>query len=658
MAYTEDKAKSQSWTRSRWSLALLTCATIGGAVLIRSLMPTATVEAQTPRARERTAAQQRSATPQNRRAPAKAAANKTGGKNVAAVVNSEPITRDELGRLCLVRWGEETLEGLVNKQLITEACHARGILISDRDIDSEVQSIASKFNMSVEQYIKMLKTERDVSETEYRKDIVWPTIALKRLAADQLTVSNADLEKEFEAEFGEKVQVRMISMTSRKKAVEVLKLAKAQPEEFSRLAKQHSEDPNSASAKGLIPPVRRHIGDPAVEKAVFALKEGEISDIVEAANQFFIFLCERRLQPATISPQYRQQVTTRLRDRIVERNLRTASASIFEDLQKKASIVNVLNDPRKRQQSPGVAAVVNNQQITIEQLVDECLLRYGRDMLESEITYRLLRQELKKQKLEVKQNEINEEIGRAALSFGYIKPDGSADLEAWVKVVTEKESVGVKEYIRDAVWPSVALKQLVGENVSVSEEDIAKGFEANYGERVEVLAIVLGNQRTAQEVWDMARNRLDSDKKPSREFFGQLAEQYSIEPISRANFGEIPPISRYGGQPQIEKEAFRLEPGELSGIVAMGDKYIILRCTGRTEPLVKQAADVKDELVADIREKKLRVAMAAEYDRLRDVAQIDNFLAGTSQTGRGNIRLPEKIPVRSVSGPGKAPVRR
>jgi hypothetical protein len=177
----------------------------------------------------------------------------------------------------------------------------------------------------------------------------------------------------------------------------------------------------------------------------------------------------------------------------------------------------------------------------------------------------------------------------------------------------------------------------VGNEVPITPDDLQKGFDANYGERVEVLAIVLGNQRLAQEVWNMARQQ------PSREFFGQLAEQYSIESVSRANFGEIPPIRQHGGQPQIEKEAFRLQPDELSGIVAMGDKFIILKCLGRTRPVVDSLDEVRDELTKDIREKKLRLAMAEEFDRLKDAAQIDNFLAGTSQTGSS--------PIRPVSAP-------
>ena len=101
----------------------------------------------------------------------------------------------------------------------------------------------------------------------------------------------------------------------------------------------------------------------------------------------------------------------------------------------------------------------------------------------------------------------------------------------------------------------------------------------------------------------------------STKFFGELAEQYSVEPVSRANFGAVPPIRRHGGQPLIEKEAFSLDPKEqeLSGIIAVGEKFIILKCLGRTTPVVDTVDDVKDELVKDIREKKLRLAMTETF---------------------------------------------
>jgi len=142
-----------------------------------------------------------------------------------------------------------------------------------------------------------------------------------------------------------------------------------------------------------------------------------------------------------------------------------------------------------------------------------------------------------------------------------------------------------------------------------------------------VQAIVFSDQRQAQKVWDLARN---NNTEP---FFAELAQQYSVEPASRGNGGKVPPIRRYGGSPLIEEEAFKLKPGEISGIVSVDGQFIILRCHGRTKQVQTNFNEVRGELVKDIQEKKLRIMMTKEFDRLREVAQVDNFLAGTSQTG-------------------------
>jgi hypothetical protein len=303
---------------------------------------------------------------------------------------------------------------------------------------------------------------------------------------------------------------------------------------------------------------------------------------------------------------------------------------------------------------PGVAATINGRQVPTQQLADECVARYGKEVLEGEINRLVLLQELQKNQKSVVDAAIHEEIGRAADSYGYVKADGTPDIDAWLKTVTENDSVTVDLYVRDAVWPSVALKQLVSERVEVKDDDLQKGFESNYGERVEVLAIVLTNQRQANDVWDMARHN------PTEQFFGELATQYSVEPVSRSNSGKVPPIRKFGGQPIVEDEAFKLTAGQLSGILNVGDKFVILRCLGRTKPVVQDFNAVKAELYKDIHEKKLRIAMADEFDRLKAAAQVDNFLAGTSQAGRTSgptASRPSSVAPAGFQG-GAPPVRR
>ena len=549
--------------------------------------------------------------------------------NIVAVVNGQSITRQELAQQCMERYGEQVVESLVNKHLILQACKQQGIRITNQDIENEIEAIATRFSLPKDRWLEMLQQERNINPEQYRRDIIWPTIALKQLATDELIVNDQELKDAFESEYGPKIQARMIATSDRAKAEKLLAAVKADPAEFGNLAKKHSEDPNSAAARGLIPHIRRHVGEPKVEAAAFALQPGEISEIVSVANQFLIFKCEKRLPATPISPAYRKIANEQLKERIIDRNLRDASTTIFQKLQQGAEVVNVYNDASTRQKYPGVAAMINGQQITIRQLAEECIARHGHAVLDDEINHKLLRQSLDKAGKKVNEKDIDVEIARAAEAYGFITRENEPDIERWLEEVTGQEGIDVKTYIRDAVWPSVALKKLVVDDVKVTSEDLNRGFEANYGERVDVLAIVLSNQRVAQEVWDMARGN------KNMRFFGELASQYSIEPVSRANLGEVPPVRRFSGQPAIEQEAFSLSSDDpLSAIVAVADKYIIMFYKGRTEPVVEELSVVQDELAKDLKEKKMRVAMAQRFDDIRDGAQIDNFLSGASQSGR------------------------
>ena len=269
---------------------------------------------------------------------------------------------------------------------------------------------------------------------------------------------------------------------------------------------------------------------------------------------------------------------------------------------------------------PGIIALLNGQQITVRDLAEECIKRYGNDVLEGEINRQLLEQHLTAANKTVEQKDLHDEIARAAISRGYETVDGQADVNAWLKDVTKQDGVTVSIYVKDAVWPSVALKKLVHDSINISTADRQKAFEANYGERVEILAIVLNNQRRANMVWELANNN------STDYFFGELATQYSIEPVSRANQGKVPPVRLHGGQPVLEEEAFSLSTGELSGIVAVGGKYIIMRCLGHTVPVVDELADVRSELDSYLLERKLHAAMTTKFDAIRDAANIINYM--------------------------------
>ena len=121
------------------------------------------------------------------------------------------------------------------------------------------------------------------------------------------------------------------------------------------------------------------------------------------------------------------------------------------------------------------------------------------------------------------------------------------------------------------------------------------------------------------------------------EAFGELAGQYSIEAGSRSLGGKVEPIKKNGGQPLLEHEAFSLKPGELSGVIQAGDKYIILLCEKYIAPVPVEFAKVRAILAQNIREKKVRMAMATYFETLQDGASIDNFVAHTSKSPKGVV---------------------
>jgi foldase protein PrsA len=90
--------------------------------------------------------------------------------------------------------------------------------------------------------------------------------------------------------------------------------------------------------------------------------------------------------------------------------------------------------------------------------------------------------------------------------------------------------------------------------------------------------------------------------------------------------GVVPPIQRHGGQAALEKEAFRLKPGEHSGVIQVGDKFIFLLCEGITKPVAVDPEEVEDVLYADILEKKHRIMMSRRFQQIIDHASVENIL--------------------------------
>jgi len=544
---------------------------------------------------------------------------------VVAEVNGDRITRRSLAAECLQLHGEGELRELVSKTLIRLECERQGITISAEEINDEILRTAETFKLSSEEWLQILQERRNISSEQYRQDIRGQ-LALRKLASSRITVSDAELRDAWDAEYGPAVQARQIVLRTRGEAEAVLADVKRNPETFSAVARNRSICPVTAPYGGKLRPVRRGaFGNPDIEMMLLNLQPDSISPVVQLFDGYFaVFLCESRLDPVEVDINVVRQ---RLEYDIRNRKQRAAATEVFLGLQNNANIQIVFNNAALFSQYPDVAALVNGQVIPQQALAEACIQKHGKEVLSDMMSRLLVAQACKRAGIVIGEADIDKEIHEMAFKHLPLKPDGSADIDQWYRRAMEESGLSLHMYRKNVVVPVLSLKRLTREATVVTEQDVQRAFEANFGRKVRCLAIYFraSDQRRAQEVWQKANQH------KTEENFGDLAEHFSFDPHSRLGRGVIPPIARHCGLPEMEKAAFLLQPGELSEIIQIDDHLVILFCIGHDEPQSVKIEEVQADLVADIFEKKQQMIVARYFERLHEQAVLINHLTGETQ---------------------------
>ena len=271
---------------------------------------------------------------------------------------------------------------------------------------------------------------------------------------------------------------------------------------------------------------------------------------------------------------------------------------------------------------PEVLARVDKDSITYDTVAEECVKRYGREVLDDLIHRLIIQQACEANQISVSEQEISDEIGRIAKRF-------HLDVNQWLQMLQAERNISPIQYRQSVIFPMLALKKLAGEEVDVTEKDINEAFVRNYGPRVKARMIMFDNQRRAQAGWDQLKNNPDD--------FESLAAKLSIDPNSRALGGQIPPIPRFNGNENLENAAFRLKKDEISGVIEVGpSRYVVLKCEGRTEPVVTDIDEVKSVLYDELKESKIQADVAKIFEKLKRETIVDNYLTQTSNRPERN----------------------
>lgn len=130
--------------------------------------------------------------------------------------------------------------------------------------------------------------------------------------------------------------------------------------------------------------------------------------------------------------------------------------------------------------------------------------------------------------------------------------------------------------------------------------------------------LISGNDAQAQERAEKVLQELKGGAD-----FAQLAKERSADTGSASRGGDLGFFSRGRMAPEFEAAAFALkEPGELSGVVKTQFGYHVVKLEAKRPAGIRPFAEVKDELVKEVRAKVQQDARVAEAEKVQQGMQI------------------------------------
>lgn len=221
-----------------------------------------------------------------------------------------------------VKYKDKFKEIILQQIIDTEAVYAKAeelkLLPNDEEIEKSYKELKTSLEASEEgmKNLKSMGIDDAFLKEQTKKDLAWQNY---KTNFDKVnTVSDEEIQKYYddnkESFYKDEAKASHILISTldendkplsdekkaeaKKKAEDILKRAKA-GEEFAELATEYSEDPGTASKGGDLGYFGKGKMVKEFEDATFALKVGEISDIVESEYGYHIIKLTDRIDEQT-----------------------------------------------------------------------------------------------------------------------------------------------------------------------------------------------------------------------------------------------------------------------------------------------------------------------------------------------------------------------
>jgi foldase protein PrsA len=257
-----------------------------------------------------------------------------------ASVNGVSINKDKLYEALVASGGQQTMETLINNELVRQAAEKQGLQITDADIEKELDAVRKNF--ATEEEFQSTLAQYGMTLEGLKKDMSTQA-QLRKLLEPQVKVTDDDIKKYYDENLDtlktpEKVKTSHILVATKKEAEAILTDLK-NGADFAAKAKEKSTDSATKDNGGALELFAKADKEEAIGNAVFALKKGELSGVVEAADGFHIYKLTDRIAEVTPTLVEKKE---EIRETLTTEQISSLSQTWMKEQQAKAKIVNSL----------------------------------------------------------------------------------------------------------------------------------------------------------------------------------------------------------------------------------------------------------------------------------------------------------------------------
>jgi parvulin-like peptidyl-prolyl isomerase len=260
-----------------------------------------------------------------------------------------------------------------------------------------------------------------------------------------------------------------------------------------------------------------------------------------------------------------------------------------------------------------VAYLHQNTPITREELGEYLIARRGAEKLNLLLDTRIIEIACKAKGIEVTAAEIDADLAEDLKRMG-----GISETE-FVKTVLPRYKVGLYEWKKDFLRPMLLMRKLCRDKIHVTEDDVRQAYDAAYGEKAVCRVIYWPPDEAKEAVAEYPRLR------DSAEVFEDKAKHQHTIGLAAVG-GKFPPIGRgTTGDENLEREAFKLRPGEVSPLLTnlkgLPKGVAVLKCDQRVPADTVALDAVRAQLEKEVIDKKVALEMRNITDDLRKQAE-------------------------------------